>query len=327
MPDPNGEDFCGYGTRLTCRARAGSSGLTTLPTLGGNARRRAISTTAAKSQARPRRKSSTRPVRRVIRSRSSTTSRHLGAGPERTRQLPLLRGDTVGVAARINDKGRPSGSLVRAATARCFRCRAGRAPCYGQGRGMPRSRQPGRGHDGCRYRHGRRGEVVGRSRWPGQNAVSTGTTPSCGPGGRACRTLARCRGTSTVERPAWTIEARSSVCPGMDPATFTRFTGRKAQCGYLNTLVPADAPVYLLFAAAINADGAIAGWGVHKETGEVHAFQAHSGQGAITRRCRPWEAMAARSGACQCSRAYSAFACARRGISGSASFHTAKKSS
>ena len=41
----------------------------------------------------------------------------------------------------------------------------------------------------------------------------------------------------------------------------------------LNTLVPADAPVYLLFATAINADGAIAGWGVHKETGEVHAFK------------------------------------------------------
>jgi probable HAF family extracellular repeat protein len=42
----------------------------------------------------------------------------------------------------------------------------------------------------------------------------------------------------------------------------------------LNTLIPADAPWYLLNAASINDAGQIAGFGVRTDTGEVHAFLA-----------------------------------------------------
>lgn len=42
----------------------------------------------------------------------------------------------------------------------------------------------------------------------------------------------------------------------------------------LNTLIPADAPWYLLNAASINDAGQIAGYGVRTDTGEVHAYLA-----------------------------------------------------
>ena len=47
----------------------------------------------------------------------------------------------------------------------------------------------------------------------------------------------------------------------------------------LNELVPADSPVYLLFAAGIDSRGEIAGWGVAKSTGELHAFLATPAHG------------------------------------------------
>jgi hypothetical protein len=42
----------------------------------------------------------------------------------------------------------------------------------------------------------------------------------------------------------------------------------------LNTLVPQDSPLYLLFAQTINESGTIVGFGVHKQSGELHAFEA-----------------------------------------------------
>jgi len=42
----------------------------------------------------------------------------------------------------------------------------------------------------------------------------------------------------------------------------------------LNTLIPAGSPLFLLFATGINFCGEIAGFGVQKRTGDVHAFLA-----------------------------------------------------
>jgi len=41
----------------------------------------------------------------------------------------------------------------------------------------------------------------------------------------------------------------------------------------LNTLVPSDSPLYLIFAAGINDRGEIAGWGA-TPSGDIHAFLA-----------------------------------------------------
>jgi len=51
----------------------------------------------------------------------------------------------------------------------------------------------------------------------------------------------------------------------------------------LNELVPADSPMYLLFAAGIDSRGGIAGWGVVKSTGEVHAFLATPAHGTAAK--------------------------------------------
>ncbi len=42
----------------------------------------------------------------------------------------------------------------------------------------------------------------------------------------------------------------------------------------LNDLIPADSPMYLAFSYGINDAGEIAGQGVDKKTGEMHAFLA-----------------------------------------------------
>lgn len=48
----------------------------------------------------------------------------------------------------------------------------------------------------------------------------------------------------------------------------------KSRIADLNTLIPPDAPLILLFAQAIDSSGNIVGWGVDKTTGDVHAFLA-----------------------------------------------------
>jgi probable HAF family extracellular repeat protein len=42
----------------------------------------------------------------------------------------------------------------------------------------------------------------------------------------------------------------------------------------LNTQIPSDSTMYLVFAQAINNHGEIAGWGVDKATGDIHTYLA-----------------------------------------------------
>jgi hypothetical protein len=42
----------------------------------------------------------------------------------------------------------------------------------------------------------------------------------------------------------------------------------------LNDLIPADSPLYLLYALGINDAGEIVGFALQKSTGEVHAYLA-----------------------------------------------------
>ena len=50
----------------------------------------------------------------------------------------------------------------------------------------------------------------------------------------------------------------------------------------LNTQVPSDSTMYLIWAEAINNHGEIAGWGVDKATGDIHTYLA------IPYRCIGW---------------------------------------
>ena len=62
----------------------------------------------------------------------------------------------------------------------------------------------------------------------------------------------------------------------------------------LNTLIPADSPLFLLAAkGTINSRGQIAGFGLEKSTGEVHAFLATPTNGEVASESA---ALAARAG-------------------------------
>lgn len=66
----------------------------------------------------------------------------------------------------------------------------------------------------------------------------------------------------------------SISAPGAATGNPTAFLWRNGAMTDLNTLVPADSPLYLLIAYGINDAGQIAGFGVNTTTGDVHGFLA-----------------------------------------------------
>lgn len=108
VPDPEGEDFCGFGTHRTCRGFLWRNGhMTALPTLGGNNAQAAainnreqivgISETAALDPSCPPGKT------------AKTLSPVLWENGE-ARALPTLPGEPDGFAQGINDEGQAVGS-------------------------------------------------------------------------------------------------------------------------------------------------------------------------------------------------------------------------
>jgi len=62
------------------------------------------------------------------------------------------------------------------------------------------------------------------------------------------------------------------VGPSYDPAGNMRaFIWKTGVMTDLNTLVPADSPLYLLFAGVVNSSGEISGFGV-SSSGDLHGF-------------------------------------------------------
>jgi probable HAF family extracellular repeat protein len=70
----------------------------------------------------------------------------------------------------------------------------------------------------------------------------------------------------------WINDSGVVVGPSFDAAGNLRaFIWQNYTMTDLNTLVPADSPLYLLFAGSINSSGEIAGFGV-TSFGDVHGF-------------------------------------------------------
>ena len=275
-PDPNGEDFCGYRTNLTCRAARWQLGvLTRLRTLGGsNATAGNINNVgqipgtaetnivdASCSASQPSQVLQYRPV-------------IWEPNPETIRQLPLLSGDTVGVAARINDRGQAVGFSGSCGDSALLPLPFGpHAVLWDKDGAVHDLGNLGAATVNIGLAINNRGEVVGASSLAADSTPFYGTDAFLWTRRQGMRDLGTLPG--DVHSGATGINDRGEVVglSGDGAGNIRAFHWQEGAMRDLNTLVPADAPVHLLFATAINADGAIAGWGVHKETGEVHAFR------------------------------------------------------
>jgi probable HAF family extracellular repeat protein len=261
VPDPDGEDFCAFGTKLTCRGFYWRYGhMMALPTLGGNnAQASAINN------------------RGQIVGISETTVQDSGCLPSKpghiispafwekgeVRPLPTLAGDPDGFVQGLNDQGQAVGS-----SGNCSNI-ATHAVLWENDTAF---QLPDLGFDGNdSYAINAHGQVVGY--------VSTGTT---------------------IVASLWQNGARSAVTslgilPGDGAAFATGINNRGQVVGStfnsvgwsrgfiwqdnvmtdLNTFIPRDSNLFIIAASNINERGQISGMATvltGPDTGKIHAI-------------------------------------------------------
>jgi probable HAF family extracellular repeat protein len=275
-PDPNGEDFCGYGTHLTCRAARWDFGvLTKLRTLGGhNATVGNIndagqipgvaetSTVDASCAAKvPFQVLQYKPV-------------VWGPGRRDIRLLPLLAGDTVGAATVINDRGQAVGFSGS--------CGNSALPPIAFGPHAVIWNTDGSVHDlgnlgspvlNIGLAINNHGQVVGTSSLAADSRPFYKIDAFLWTRANGMKDLGTLPG--DIASVATNINDRGEVIGvSADAAGNIRaFHWQHGVMEDLNALVAPDSPLYLLFAQTINANGVIVGFGADKESGEVHAFR------------------------------------------------------
>lgn len=264
-PDPNGEDFCGYYTHLSCVAAIWSGGkLRQLPTLGGNnavafgLNNRGLLVGAAET---------------TVRDPSCPSPQKLayqatlwGPGPADVQQLRPLPGDTVGWALWVNEKGEAVGG-----TGSC-------ADTQVSPNGLLFSKHA------VLWRRGVPTKVM-------DDAVAAGIN------NRSEVTVGANRPDGTVAGLLWNPEdgpvslGQLGKDPSLLPSVLndaTQITGGSCDTDFncrailwdngslmdLNDLVPPGSKLYLAFGTSINDAGEIVGWGIDKKSGETHAFVA-----------------------------------------------------
>ena len=269
--DPNGEDFCEFGTHRQCLAAIWKNGtMTALPTLpgGGNAaafdinNRGQISGFSENGTADSTCLTGGTPFQ-VIRFEAVIW------GPDgEIRELPPLKGDTVGVAFGINDSGQVAG-----ASGLCSNTSIPPGPSGPHAVLWDR--------DGSATDHGNlggaltvassvnnRGDVVGGALSPKDGTIHAFKWTK----GKPMQDLGAFPGAFvTTAACCKTINDRGEVVGfAIDPTGMRALLWENGVMTDLNTLMPAGSPWYLQSTAAINNAGEIAGQGLIN--GEVHAF-------------------------------------------------------
>jgi probable HAF family extracellular repeat protein len=277
--DPLGEDFCGFGTHLICLGAIWQNILvpkgvmTPFPTLGGNNgegvgindRGQVIGTAETST------KDNSCASPQVLRYEAVLW----GPKQDDIQELPPLPGDTVGIGFGINDKGEAVG-----ATGICANTPLVPAP-FGPHAVLWRNGVPtDLGNLGGKRLNvaaaiNDKGQVVGTSDLRGdkadpaflwtestgmQNIGTLGTDKSGLPGGYG--------GINNVGQVV------GESCSGyLGTGRCRAFLWQNNVMTDLNTLIPADSPLHLVWAFQINDAGEIAGLGM-TGTGELHAFLA-----------------------------------------------------
>jgi probable HAF family extracellular repeat protein len=279
-PDPNGEDFCGFGTHLTCLPFRWQDGtMIQLPTLGGNngvamaiSNRGEVAGFAENSRPDPR-----CPAPQVLHFKPVVWEKGV------IHRLPTFAGDPDGVAQEINDNGEVVGGSGTCATfntnffyslvpVHALLWRKGKATDLGNLGG-----KTGQAGGNIAYDINNQGQVVGNSDLPGDTTFHaflwTRTT-----GMQDLGTLS-----GDVASVSISInDAGSAVGASLDANFNPRaFLWEKGLMTDLNTLIVGDSPLYLLTGCSINSRGEITGLGL-TSGGEIHTYLATPTQGVAT---------------------------------------------
>ena len=271
-PDPNGEDFCGFGTRLTCLPFLWQDGkMIQLPTLGGNnGGANAINNWGKVAGfAENSTPDSACPAPQVLQFKPAVWENGV------IHKLPTVGGDPEGVAYNANDNG-----LVVGASGTCTTFNpnflnnllAVHALLWEDGKATDLGNlggQTGQAGGNAAYSVNNRGEVVGGSDLAGDTTFHaflwTRKT-----GMQDLGTLSGDLASNGIS-----INDGGSVVGVSLDANFNprAFLWRRGLMTDVNTLIVGDSPLYLLTACSINSRGEITGLGL-TSTGEIHTYLA-----------------------------------------------------
>lgn len=271
-PDPNGEDFCGFGTHLTCLPFLWQEGkMVQLPALGGNnGGANAINNWGKVGGfAENSTPDSGCPAPQILQFKPAVWEKGV------IHRLPTVGGDPDGVVYNLNDNGQVVGASGTCTTfnpnflnnllaVHALLWENGKATDLGDLGG-----QTGQAGGNAAYDVNNRGEVVGGSDLAGDTTFHaflwTRKT-----GMQDLGTLSGDLASNGIS-----INAGGSVVGVSLDANFNprAFLWEKRVMTDLNTLVAGDSPLYLLTACSINSRGEITGLGL-TSTGEIHTYLA-----------------------------------------------------
>ncbi len=290
--DPNNENFCGYGTGLQCLSFIWHHGVTTpLPTLGGtNAGPGSINNLGqvAGYAENSHRDPDCRPGVAV----NGTGPQVLdfeaviwGPKPGEIRELRPLPDDTVGMAFGINDLGQAVGTSGTCANTVLPGPAGGPHAVLWETDGSVQDLgslggtiDPAvLGSGTIAFSINNRSQVTGTAALPG-NAVNHPFFWTREKGMQDLGVLdGDLIGAGLGMNNRGDVVGSSISAPGLPSGNARAFLWRHGHMSDLNTLVQADAPMYLLAAFAINDDGLITGFGAvtsGPDAGKIHAFLA-----------------------------------------------------
>ena len=280
VSDPNGEDFCGFGTHLICLAFESANGvMNPLPTLGGN-------NGAANAVSN----------RGVVAGFAENSTPDPGCPPPQLfrfepviwvkgviHRQPTVGGDPEGVAYEINDNGEVVGASGTCTTfnpnflnnllaVHALLWENGKATDLGN-LGGPSGQAGGN----AAYSVNNRGEVVGGSDLPGDTTFHaflwTRKT-----GMQDLGTLSGDVASNGISINDAGLVVGVSLDASFNPRAFLWEKGVMTD---LNTLIAEDSPLYLLTGCSINSRGEITGLGL-TSTGEIHTYLATPTQGVAS---------------------------------------------